>query len=136
MAECPEDDCRKKMAQDVPCSDRGGTFAVEDTTLGCIDGNGAEAPLVVGDFRAHRALDGICGVSVAIVVGNVDAAVRLRGGPSVVGDHAVSCHGDSELNYYGFVETINFYLVTIGSIRNSPNGLPHGVFATFDDGRR
>ena len=125
MAERPEDRGRKEVSQDVPCSHRGGTLAVKDATLGRDYGDGAKTPLVIGDLGAHRALDGVRGVRVAIAVDDIDSAVRLWGSSGVVGDHTVSCHRDGELDHNGLVETVDIDLLTIGSVGNGPNGRSH-----------
>src|SRR4030042_3632152 len=131
VAERPEDRRRKEMAQDVARSHWSGTLAVQDAALGCDYGKGAEASLVVRDFRAHRALDRVRGVGVAVTVDHVDSAVRLGRGPGVIGDHAVPGYRDGKLNRDGLVKTVHVDLVTIGSVGNGPNGLPPGVLAAL-----
>ncbi len=136
MAERAEDRGREKVAQDMPSSHRSRALAVQDAALRGGHGDGPEASLVVGDFRAYRALDRIGGVGMAVAVDHVDSAAGLRGGPGVVGDHTVPGDGDGQLDHDRLVKAVHVDLMAVGPVRNGPNGLPHGLFAALDDSVR
>src|SRR5919112_1903068 len=124
---------RQEVPDDVPGPDRRGVDGVEDCTFGGGYVDGLEATVIVGYFRADRALHTEGRVRGSIVEHDVDAPLALRRGALVVHDHLVALDPYRDVEPDRLVEPVRVRLVLVHAIGQPFYGLPHGAFGAGAD---
>src|SRR5262249_14256955 len=108
---------REKVADDMPPTHRRGKATVQNRAFGRADMDRAKATFIVRDMRRNRALEWISGIGHAISKRDIDAAVTLRRGTSIIDEQIRALHSYCNFHRDRLIEPVHMNFMVIDTLR-------------------